>query len=86
MMNTEEGSQNIYADLGSVDAEAMHRKAKLVSQITGVIQAEGISLAKAAEMTSLNLKALLKGQFREVNEAELTAYLRLLGHEAGAGR
>jgi predicted XRE-type DNA-binding protein len=86
MIDIEEGCQNIYADLDSVGAEAMHRKAQLVSQITGIIQADGISLAKAAEMTSLNLEALLKGQFRQVNEAELAAYWRLLDREAGAGR
>ncbi len=89
MIDIEVGCQNVYADLGSVDAEAMQRKAQLMFRIGEVIQAKGLSLAQAAKMTNMSferLEILLKGQFREANEAELTAYLRLLDREVRAGR
>lgn len=81
MIEVEEGTQNLYADIGSFDAEVMHRKALLVSQIAAVIQAKGISLAKVADASSLSLEALLAGQFRRVDETALVVLLRLLDRE-----
>lgn len=81
MIEVEEGTQNLYADIDSFDAEVMHRKALLVSQIASVIQAKGISPAKAADASSLNLEELLAGQFRRINETALVELLRILDRE-----
>ncbi|MHA7114884.1 XRE family transcriptional regulator [Pseudomonas promysalinigenes] len=77
----EEGSQNIYTDLGCVDADAMQRKAMLVVPIGDAIAAKALGLDQASAVTGTEvscLEAWLKGDFRHADEAGLHACLRLL--------
>ena len=96
----EEGSANVYADLGRPDAEEMLVKAQLASRISEIIKRRRLTQAAAAEVTGLpqpKLSGLLRGQFRGVSEAKMMACLTRLGRDvrivvgpargrAGAGR
>ena len=96
----EEGSTNVYADLGRPDADEMLVKAKLASRIGEIIKRRRLTQAAAAEITGLpqpKLSGLLRGQFRGVSEAKMMACLTRLGrdvrivvgparHRAGGGR
>ncbi len=96
----EEGSVNVYADLGRPDADEMLVKAQLASRIGEVIKRRRLTQVAAAEITGLpqpKLSGLLRGQFRGVSEAKMLACLTRLGRDvrivvgparrrAGAGR
>jgi predicted XRE-type DNA-binding protein len=80
----EEGSGNVYADLGYADSEAMLIKAQLVSKIAEIIKAKGLTQAEAAEklgLTQPKVSTLLKGQFRGVSERRLLDCLTQLGRD-----
>jgi predicted XRE-type DNA-binding protein len=77
----EEGSPNVYADLGCADADAMQRKAMLIVRISDVIFAKGLGLAQASALMEIEascLEAWLKGHFRDTDETVLHACLHLL--------
>ncbi|MBF6615150.1 MAG: XRE family transcriptional regulator [Candidimonas sp.] len=77
----EEGSRNIYADLGCTDADAMQRKAMLVVRISEAISAKGLGLDQASAVTGIETSCLaswLRGDFRHTDEAALHACLRHL--------
>lgn len=77
----EEGSQNVYADLGCVDADAMQRKAMLIVRISDVVSAKGLELAQASALMGIEafcLEAWLKGHFRDADETVLHACLHRL--------
>ena len=77
----EEGSRNIYADLGCADADVMQRKAMLVVRISDAITAKALGLDQASTVTGIGASCLaswLKGDFRHTDEAELHACLRHL--------
>lgn len=96
----EEGSTNVYADLGRPDADEMLVKAQLASRICEVIKRRRLTQVAAAEITGLpqpKLSGLLRGQLRGVSEAKMLACLTRLGRDvrivvgparrrAGAGR
>ena len=77
----EEGSQNVYADLGCANADAMQRKAILIVRISDVTSAKGLELAQASAVMGIEalcLESWLKGRFREADEAVLHTCLRNL--------
>ena len=77
----EEGSRNIYADLGCADADVMQRKAMLVVRISDAITAKALGLDQASTVTGIGASCLaswLKGDFRHTDEAELHTCLRHL--------
>ncbi len=100
VMEIEEGSTNVYADLGWPDADEMLVKAQLASRIGEIIKRRKLTQAAAAEITGLpqpKLSGLLRGQFRGVSEAKMLHCLTRLGRDvrivvgparrrAGAGR
>jgi predicted XRE-type DNA-binding protein len=72
----EQGSGNVYADLGFADAEEMHAKAQLVTQLAQRLTARGWSPQQAAqELGWPRLPEVLRGHFHEV---ERTTLLRAL--------
>lgn len=78
----QEGSGNVYAELGRADADAMLAKANLVTRLLEGIQQRGWSQDAAAQALGLSgeqLEALLLGRFRSVSEATLRSYLMRLG-------
>lgn len=86
-IEVEEGSANVYADLGWPDAGRMLLKAQLASQVGEAIRRRKLTQAAAAEIIGLpqpKLSGLLRGQFRGVSEASLRRVrTRLASHERG---
>ncbi len=82
MVDIEEGSGNVYADLGQVDAKEMLVKAQLAAKIGGIIKARHLTQAQAAEILALSqpkVSEMLRGKFRGISEAKMIDCLSRLG-------
>ena len=80
----QEGSGNVYADLGYPDAEEMLVKAKLVSKISEIVRNKGLTqveIAKLLGLTQPRVSALFRGQFRGISERKLIDCLTSLGRD-----
>jgi predicted XRE-type DNA-binding protein len=69
---TDEGSANVYADLGYPNASEMQRKSQLVAEISRAIQAGRLNHDDAARLIGVgnaNLTGILRGNFRNVKES-----------------
>ncbi len=83
-IEVEEGSANVYTDLGRPNADEMLLKAQLASRIGEAIRRRKLTQAAAAEITGLpqpKLSGLLRGQFRGVSEAKMLHCLTRLGRD-----
>jgi predicted XRE-type DNA-binding protein len=63
----EEGSGNVYRDLGCLDSGSMLVKARLAAKIAEIVQRRAPTQTRIAEILGLTqpkVSALLKGQFR----------------------
>ena len=70
----EEGSTNVYADLGYADAAEMQRKSQLAAEIARAIKARRLTQQDAAELLGIDqskVSRITRGQFRGVSEAKL---------------
>ncbi|MCL2658875.1 MAG: helix-turn-helix domain-containing protein [Betaproteobacteria bacterium] len=84
MIEIEEGSGNVYADLGMPDADEMIVKAQLASKIGEIIKARKWNQSQAAEVLGLTqpkLSKMLRGQFRGISEAKMLDCLTRLGRD-----
>lgn len=84
MIDIEISSGNVYADLGTPDAEAMQRKAQLAAKIGEIIKARKWSQQQAAEIlgiTQPKLSGMLRGQFRGISESKMLDCLTRLGRD-----
>lgn len=84
MSNIEHGSTNVYADLGSDNAEEMLVKAQLATKIGDIIKRRKLTQVQAAELlgiTQPKLSGLLRGQFRGISEAKMLECLTRLGRD-----
>lgn len=80
----EEGSGNVYTDIGGRDPEAMFMKAQLVAKIDDLIKQKGLSQTEAGKLLDLpqpKISALLRGNFRGVSERRLMECLIRLGSD-----
>jgi predicted XRE-type DNA-binding protein len=80
----EEGTGNVYRDLGFADAEEMLVKAQLVHKISEIIRGKGLTQVQAAKilrLTQPKLSGILRGQFRGVSERKLIDCLTSLGRD-----
>jgi predicted XRE-type DNA-binding protein len=80
----QEGTGNIYSDLGYDDPEGMAVKAQLVSKIADDIRQRGLTQEAAARVLGLTqpkISKLLKGQFRGISERRLLRCLTNLGSD-----
>ena len=80
----EEGSTNVYADLGYADAAEVQRKARLAAEIARAIKARRLSPQDAAELLGIDpskVSRITRGQFRGVSEAKLLELVTRLGHD-----
>jgi len=89
----EKGSGNVYADLGTPDADGMMRKAELTSKISEIIQERGWTQTEAARILGMGqpkLSQMLRGQFRGISESRMLDCLARLGRDVriviGPGR
>jgi len=80
----EEGSGNVYADLGYPDSDTMLVKARLAAKIAEIVQRRALTQAETAEILGLTqpkVSALLKGRFRGISEHRLLECLTRLGRD-----
>lgn len=80
----EEGSGNVFADLGLPDAEAHLVKAELVSRIDQIIRQRRLTQKKAAGLLGLSqpdVSRLLRGTFQEYSMERLFRLLQALGQD-----
>lgn len=88
-MRIEAASQNLYADLGIHDADAMQRKAALVSRIYELISPDPLAIANAANLIGVDITLLqcwLSGDFRATDEAIILEGLQQLEIQSTASR
>lgn len=84
MIEIEEGSDNVFADLQIADAEAMYIKARLASKIGEIIHHRHLTQQQAAEILGISqpkLSGLLRGQFRGISETKMIECLNRLGRD-----
>lgn len=84
MIEIEESCGNVYADLQTPDAQAMHVKAQLASKIGNIIRHRHLTQQQAAGIlciTQPKLSGLLRGQFRGISEAKMIECLNRLGRD-----
>lgn len=80
----EEGSTNVYADLGYTDAAEMQRKSQLAGEIARAIKARRLTQEAAAQLLGVDqskVSRITRGQFRGVSEAKLLELVAKLGHD-----
>lgn len=83
-VSIEEGSTNVYADLGYADAAEMQRKASLASEIARGIKARHLTQDAASQLLGIDqakISRITRGQFRGVSEAKLLELVAKLGHD-----
>lgn len=84
MKEIENGSTNVYADIGIPDAEEMLVKAQLATKIAEIIKHRRMTQVQAAELLGMpqpKLSNMLRGQFRGISEAKMLEYLTRLGRD-----
>jgi predicted XRE-type DNA-binding protein len=77
-------SGNVFADLGFADAGERQTKVRLAMAINGVLQARGLSQAKAAELLSINqpkVSALSKYRLEGFSVERLMRFLTSLSQD-----
>lgn len=83
-MEIEQSTGNVYADIGSSDADEMLVKAQLMTKIAEIITARDWTQQQAATVLGIprpKLSNMLRGQFRGVSEARLMECLAVLGRD-----
>lgn len=84
MIEIEESTGNVYADLGMADAEEMLVKVQLSTKIGEIIKNHRWSQQQAAEVlgiTQPKLSNMLRGQFHGISESKMLDCLARLGHD-----
>jgi predicted XRE-type DNA-binding protein len=80
----EEGSGNVFADLGLPDPEERLAKAELAMQIASGIRARRLTQAKVAALFGIDqpkISRLLRGQLSGFSTDRLIHFLTLLGQD-----
>lgn len=80
----EEGSTNVYADLGYPNAAEMQRKSELAGEVARAIKARRLTQDGAAALLGIDqskVSRITRGQFRGVSEAKLLELIAKLGHD-----
>src|SRR6185503_1985361 len=83
LQKIENGSGNVFADLGFEHAEERLFKAELATRIAQLIEKKGWTQAQTAERTGLDqpkVSRLLRGQLSGFSADRLFAILNRLGH------
>ncbi|MFN7834351.1 MAG: helix-turn-helix domain-containing protein [Burkholderiaceae bacterium] len=84
MIEIEESTGNVYADLGMVDADEMIVKAQLATKIGEIIKGRKWSQQQASDILGIpqsKLSKMLRGQFRGVSETKMLDCLVRLGRD-----
>lgn len=84
MTEIEQGSGNVYADLGIAVANEMLVKAQLAAKIGSILKARHLTQAQAAEIlgiTQPKVSEMLRGKFRGISETKMIECLARLGRD-----
>lgn len=84
MTEIEQGSGNVYADLGIADANEMLVKAQPAAKIGSILKARHLTQAQAAEIlgiTQPKVSEMLRGKFRGISETKMIECLARLGRD-----
>lgn len=79
----EEGSANVYADLGYADAIEMQRKSQLAAEIARAIKEKRLTQDAAAELLGIDqskISRITRGHFRGISESKMFDLIAKLGH------
>ncbi len=80
----EEGSGNLWADIGRPDADEALARAELMRQISEMIRARGLTQAAAARVlgtTQPTVSDLVRGKLSQFSLERLIAFLNALGQD-----
>lgn len=80
----EQGSGNVFADLGLRDAEKLNVKSGLMIEIARAIRESGLTQDEAGRrmgLTQPKVSALLRGDFTNFSERKLMQCLNRLGYD-----
>ena len=80
----EQGSGNVFADLGYPNAEEMLTKARLAQRITEVLEKKRLTQIQAAQLLGIDqpkVSKLLRGQLREFSTERLLRFLTALDQD-----
>lgn len=80
----EEGSGNVFADIGLPDPEERIAKADLAIRISEAIRAQRLTQTRAAHILKIDqpkISRLLRGQLSGFSTARLMQFLTLLGRD-----
>ena len=83
-IEVEEGSGNVFADIGLPNPEERLAKASLAFRIAGVIRARRLTQANAARILKIDqpkISRLLRGQLSGFSAERLMQFLTLLGRD-----
>jgi len=84
MIEFEESTGNVYADIGQKDAAEMLVKAQLATKIGEIIKTRKWTQQEASDVLGLSqpkLSKMLRGQFRGISEAKMLDCLACLGRD-----
>lgn len=79
-----EGSDNIYEDMGFIDAEKRLAKAKLAIRIETLIEERGLTQVQAAKLLGIRqpkISALINGRLGGFSMEKLITFLNLLNDD-----
>ena len=82
--NVEEGSGNVFADLGLPDAEELESKAQLAYRIGEIVRGRHLTQAEAAELlgaTQPIVSKLMNGQLHGFSMERLVRFLNALDRD-----
>lgn len=80
----QQGSDNVYADLGLADAEKLKIKTGLVIEIRKAIRSQGLTHQAAAKRMGLSqskVSDMMRGDFSQLSERRLMDCLTRLGYD-----
>ena len=84
VVSIEEGTTNVFVDLGYAEADEMQRKSLLTGEIARAIKARILTQEDAAKLLGIEqskVSRITRGQFRGVSEAKLLELVARLGHD-----
>ena len=84
MSKIEKSGGNIYADLGTANADEMLVKARLAAKIGEIIKHRHLTQQQASAILGMpqsKVSNMLRGNFRGISEAKMLECLNLLGRD-----
>jgi predicted XRE-type DNA-binding protein len=83
-IEVQQGSGNVYADLGLADAERLKIKTGLVIEIRKAVRSQGLTQQAAAKCMGLSqpkVSDMMRGDFANLSERKLMDCLTRLGYD-----